>query len=297
MTSLWIPGATIIPCNLDGGSQLGTEKYVTWHTYESKGYNLSALSGAYSLVAAGHGCTGCFNPVTGELVQMIPGNRASRTLVNISGGVQTNRAGAFHAQFEVIGDANRPWTQDLTDAGRATLTRIMAWLRDWGVPDIWPAGNPPVYPGGYQNRIGPAASGHYGHSQWQENTHGDPGAIDVSVLFGVSTPTPPPPPVGEKIPPTQSFHGNVYIGKLHRGVTNSDSVRRLQKALRDYPEIHTIPLNPHGVTGNYGSETEAMVREVYRVFNLWQPSFGWNKGDASTPGPKLLAKLGLRIVG
>lgn len=305
MPDLWIPGAIVVPCSLDGGSMMGTgEKYATIHTFESKGYNLSAVDGAKRLVAAGNGCTGTFNPVTGQIAQMVPGNRASRTLRNLSGGVQTNRAGSFHAQFEVIGDAARPWTQDLTDAGRIGLAKIIAWLDSWGVPRIWPAGNPPAYPGGYQNRIAPGPSGYYGHSQWKENTHGDPGAIDLYAFFNegpvvnlpIPAPSPTTPHIGEKTPPTQAYHGWVYMSKMRRGVTNSDSVRHLQQALRDYPGISTIPLNPHGVTGNYGSETEAMVRKVYETFHQWQPSAGWGSGDLSTPGPKLLAKLGLRVI-
>jgi len=305
MPNLWIPGATIVPCHLDGGSMMGTgEKYATIHTYESRGYGLSATEGARRLVAAGHGCTGTFNPVTGEIAQMVPANRASRTLVNVSGGVQTNRAGSFHAQFEVIGDAARPWTQDLTDAGKIGLARIIEWLDSWGVPRVWPAGPPNPFPAGPLQAFAPGPSGYYGHSQWKENAngHGDPGAINTTVFFGGSpiilptpVPTPPVPVPGER-PPTQGYHGWVCISKMKRGTRNSESVRHLQKALRDYPGIRTIALSPSGIDGIYGRETEAMVKLVYDTFHLWQPSFGWNKGNPAAPGPKLLAKLGLRVI-
>ena len=302
----WIPGAIIVPCNADGGSMLGGEAYCTMHTYESGGYGLSAVEAAKRLVNAGNGCTGTFNPVTGEIAQMIPASRASRTLRNLSGGVQTNRAGRFHSQFEVIGDAKRPWTQDLTAAGKASLAKIIAWNTEHGVPKVWPAGSPPVYPGGTPNKLAPGPSGYYAHSQWKENNHGDPGALDLRVFFSgpapVVNPNPTPqPPKPTPLPPrgatihTTLPHGVVYLNRLRVGVTNSDSVRRYQQALRDYPGIKTIPLNPSGVTGNYGKETVAMTKEMYRVFGIWEPGRGWEVGDCTVPGRGLLAKLGLEV--
>ena len=297
----WIPGATVVPCNLDGGSMLGGEAYCTMHTYESKGYGLSAVEAARRLVAAGNGCTGTFNPITGEIAQMIPASRASRTLRNLSGGVQTNRAGRFHSQFEVVGDANRPWTQDLTPAGKAGLARIIAWNTEHGVPLVWPAGPPPAFFGGTPNKLGPGPSGYYAHSQWKENNHGDPGALDLSIFFGSGSGVAPPPAPPVPVPtpvrkpiPTQRYHGSVYLSNLKKGRRNED-VRRYQVALRDYPGIKTIPLNPSGATGFYGKETIAMTEEMYRVFEIWEPGVGWGVGDCSEPGRKLLSKLGLSV--
>ncbi len=130
---------------------------------------------------------------------------------------------------------------------------------------------------------------------------GYPGPETWSRLSGAGTPTQPvpapPPAPASKEPPTQGYQGNVYLGKLRRGQQDSDSVKVFQRALRNYPDISTIPLNPSGVTGNYGSETEAMCRKVYETFNQWQPGAGWGDGDLGVPGQSLLAKLGCRIVG
>lgn len=307
----WIPGAIIVPCSLDGGSMLGDpetgEAYATWHTYESKGYGLSAAEGARRLVAAGHGCTGTFHPVTGQIGQMVPGTRASRTLRNESGGVQTNRAGRFHAQFEVIGDAERPWTDALTDAGREGLGRIMAWLRSWGVPDVWPAGDPPAYPGGSQNRIAPAASGHYGHSQWRENTHGDPGRISVAAMFGVQ-PHPGTPGtytvvrgdtlsgIGlrlavawERIASENGIRApwTIYPGQVLRIPTGSvpstpadptwqrgshgQAVYRLQAGLLRVFPAYARPIKQNGgPNGVFGPATEGVVKEFQRRAGLTQ---------------------------
>ncbi len=95
---------------------------------------------------------------------------------------------------------------------------------------------------------------------------------------------------------TQSYHGDVRLDQLRFGVSGSDSVRRLQQALRDYPGIETIPLNPSGVTGGFFTETEAMVRLVYETFRAWDPTGGWEAGDPRSPGPGLCRVLGLRVV-
>jgi hypothetical protein len=126
---------------------------------------------------------------------------------------------------------------------------------------------------------------------------GYPGPETWRRLSAAAAPPPPPPPPAVKIPPTQGYQGNVYLGKLVRGQQDSDSVKVFQRALRNYPGISTIPLNPSGVTGNYGPETEAMCRKVYETFNQWQPGAGWGDGDLGVPGRSLLDKLGCRIVG
>jgi len=110
------------------------------------------------------------------------------------------------------------------------------------------------------------------------------------------TPAPAPGPAPAREPETQRPHGSVYLNRLQVGQADSDSVRRYQQALRDYPNISTIPLNPSGATGSYGGETVAMTTLVYRTFDRWQPGAGWADGDLSTPGPRLLAKLGLSVL-
>lgn len=143
-----------------------------------------------------------------------------------------------------------------------------------------------------QGWTGADADGYPGPETWARLT-----AIYEGGSVPPPSPPPPPPPPAEKVPPTQGYQGNVYLGKLHVGQNDSDSVRVFQRALRNYPDISTIPLNPSGVTGNYGNETAAMCRKVYETFQQWQPSAGWNQGNLNEPGPALLAKLGCRIVG
>jgi murein DD-endopeptidase MepM/ murein hydrolase activator NlpD len=76
----------------------------------------------------------------------------------------------------------------------------------------------------------------------------------------------------------------IHLTSLVPGKRNAD-VRIYQKALRAFG--HSA-LNPSGVTGYYGPETKAMTRAAYT-------KLGWTTGDLTRPGPKLLAKLGLKV--
>lgn len=181
----WMLGVTVLPSSHDGGSMTGSDPYAVWHSYEAP-YQLTALNAAKSLIRAGNEVQFTFHPLSGDIVQILPANRAGRGLVNKAGGVQTNRQGRVCAQIEVIAYARRPWTLDLTPAGRRGLARLVAYLRELGVPDRWPAGPPPAYPNGSDPRsvrVWNGPGGHFSHSQVPENTHGDPGAIDIKQLF------------------------------------------------------------------------------------------------------------------
>src|SRR5690606_30854634 len=90
----------------------------------------------------------------------------------------TNTHGQIHMQVEVVGYAANPWTDDLTDEGRAGLSRLIEFFRSWGIPDQWADDiRPPVYPGPGVKRLQPTESGHFHHAGWVVNDHGDPGAI------------------------------------------------------------------------------------------------------------------------
>lgn len=231
---LWCPGAVVVTApngrisTHDGGSMLGGPPRCTQHTYEA-GYSLTAVRAAQGLIAAGNEVHLTFNPVYGGVAQILPADRAGRGLVNLPGGVQTNRQGTVNVQIEVIARADRPWTLDLTDAGRASLDKIMSWLRyDLGIPDVWPAGPPPAYSNGANHpensrsaAVWVSKPGYYGHSQVPENDHGDPGALDIRVLAAAGRRTAPttPSPTAASVPPACLLEGEMYF----RATTDSTS--------------------------------------------------------------------------
>lgn len=193
MPPRWMPGADVtVTSSHDGGSMIddGHARF-TWHTYEA-GYGLGIQRAAKALVASGNEVHFVFHPLTGQIAQILPADRAARGLKNAAGGVQTNRLGRVHLQVEVIAYASSPWTLDLTPAGRAGLAKLVEFARAWGVPDAWPAGPPPAYRDDPPRNIPSSPrsattwtgnSGHFGHSQVPENNHGDPGAIDFESLL------------------------------------------------------------------------------------------------------------------
>lgn len=146
--------------------------------------------------------------------QHISIRKAARALANRSGGVQTNREGCI--QIEVVGFAKSPFTQDQVIV--AGLSRLMRWIesqtkvpRSCGVKFV-------SYPESYglaaSQRLSPSEwvnyKGWLGHQHVPENSHGDPGAINISKLLAtdsVVTPNKPHDPVVEEKP--------VATGKLY----------------------------------------------------------------------------------
>ena len=189
----WLTGATRI-VSTAGGTLVGGPPRWVWHTFEANPRRLSAVAGARVLHAAGNDVHFVFNPLTGDIAQMLPASVSGRALKNAPGGVETNRMGSACIQVEVIGFASQPFTGILTPAGQGGLGRLIRFARAHGIPDVWPAGPPPAYPDGYSVRSAGTwtrHAGHYGHSQVPENNHGDPGALNVRALFASAPATPP----------------------------------------------------------------------------------------------------------
>ncbi len=90
----------------------------------------------------------------------------------------------------------------------------------------------------------------------------------------------------------------VHLSNLKVGVKNNADVRTYQTALRAFlVKINKLGnLNPSGVTGNYGSETQAMTETVYRYQASLTGDLGWLRGDLTTPGPKMLNAIGLKAI-
>lgn len=176
-----------VPATADGGSMLTATRRVVWHT--SEGDTFSGLLS--TLRTTRYWPHYSWDPRTGEIAQHLSHDRAGRALVNSPGGCETNRWGAL--QVEVVGRAATPFTNASDLRG---LDELMVRFRAAGVPDRFPAGSPLPYPASYglhnpQRSISTwlGFPGHYGHSQVPENEHGDPGAIDIRKILGVTPPT------------------------------------------------------------------------------------------------------------
>jgi hypothetical protein len=191
--TLWLDGIKHIPSTHNGGAmrQNNTTGYrFVWHTYEADPFKLSATQGANSLITAGNEVHFVLNPITGELVQLLPANVAGRGLKHTNPSVPTNGCGDICLQCEVIAFAAEPFTKDITSKGLASLHLLVNYARQLGVPNGWPAGSPPEFPRGSNVRsssVWVSHGGHYGHSQIPQNDHGDPGAINIGTISGTTT--------------------------------------------------------------------------------------------------------------
>ena len=178
---LWVPGAKLVVGFRDGGSMVGGPKKALWHSTESDPRYTSPTAIANYLNKVAAQVHLIWNPVTGDMVCMLPANRGGRGLVNQGGGVETNRGGDVVYQIEVIGFAKDPFT----NGPCKNLNVILDFLAQLGVDGGWPAGNPQPYPqsyGGYRSSSDWNHTGHFTHSQAPENLHGDPGSINVSMI-------------------------------------------------------------------------------------------------------------------
>lgn len=189
---LYCPGATVVPGGVSGGSMVGGPPRAVIHTYEA-GYSLDAIPAARRLNNVRNSTHLVFNPVTGAKAACLPANVAARALEHPAGTRHTNRYGAVCLQVEVIAYARRPWTQDLTDAGRESWAQVLEWFDSWGIRRVWPGGAPPGQSGPFPRSLSAwlSQSGYFGHSQvpTQPSGHWDPGALDVDIFFGDGMPT------------------------------------------------------------------------------------------------------------
>lgn len=194
---MWLAGVERIGGN-SGGSMTGDgSRKLLLHSTE--GSTIEGAVGAYRAHNSWpHLTVDCPRR---RVVQHLPLDVAARALRNHSGGVQTNREGTICVQVELVGTATDPSSigsaADLDWFGSEVVAPI---ARLTGVPlrssVTWAA-----YPGSYGLGAGQrlsasawdAYSGLLGHMHAPENTHGDPGALDVDRILaaaGGSTSTP-----------------------------------------------------------------------------------------------------------
>ena len=185
-----MPGAIRIESDRRNPLNNNGFRLITWHTFEA-GYSLSVTDALRILIRNGSEAF-VFHPLTGEWGQCQPMDTGARTL-KAPGGIATNRFGSVHQQVEVIGYAAKPWTADLTDAGRDGLARGLDFFRSWDIPDQWAFDSPPpAYPGPGVKRAYPSRSGHAYHAGWIGNDHGDPGEIAAPWTLVAGSPKPDP---------------------------------------------------------------------------------------------------------
>lgn len=161
----WLPVAERIPNSHTAGLPMsGGGHYATHHiTVTPKG----SYSGAKAaLIREGFEPTLTVDPVLGKIGQFIPGNRGAYAMEHTT--AETNTLGAVHVQIEWV------WpdmSQDITKAPHFDWCweHVVAFLREWGVPDEWPFG----FHSSSRSVTTWKKPGHNGHKNAPGNSHSD----------------------------------------------------------------------------------------------------------------------------
>lgn len=199
MPTVWIGAAEPLPLSEPGGTITSDAPgRVVWHTVQATSGSDRAWAGSIRTLneksAEPHIL---YDPLDDRLGQFLPLDRSARALRN-DGGTRTNRVGYPCIQIEVVARAEEPFTNYWTPG--KNFRALMAAIRSWGIPNFWPAGQPPAFVANPPHNVPEDArsrsiwlskGGHYGHSQIPGNDHGDPGAIDTVRLFAAADLTPP----------------------------------------------------------------------------------------------------------
>lgn len=157
---------------------------IVLHTTESDPGSAEAV--ARYLVRMGYEPHEVFDPSNGDGFILLPKTEPGKALLNLPGGVETNRRGGVY-QIEIVGRAvDVPNYSD--DWYRRLRDRLLEVCAFTGCPYVFPLPFEP-YPQSYGNNLTRLSyedwltvEGLIGHSHVPENDHGDPGALDVERL-------------------------------------------------------------------------------------------------------------------
>lgn len=186
----WYPNAVKVLGNDAGTFYPGYAKKGVLHTTE--GGSIAGAEGAYrSSNSWPHFTVG----QDGTVHQHVSISRAARSLQNAAGGVETNRGGAI--QIEVVGYASKPsWPAAQVNA----MKGLMRWIEaNTGIRQYGPKFSGSGQAGlrntlEFSNAYWTSFNGWCGHQHVPENSHWDPGAIELILLFSAPLPTPTPTP-------------------------------------------------------------------------------------------------------
>jgi hypothetical protein len=189
-----MPGARRIRAQTDGGPLKGGAPRVVWQALGADPRLISACSAAQRLDQEGRPPHLVWNPLSGDIIQLIPILRAGCSL----GGPERldDERGAAPQPLPPVNTEGRlcvqigvmawPW-EPFTSGPMNGVEAILGWLDTWRVPRRWPAGRPApsmLARAGTRSRALWASGGHYGASQLPGCEAAGPGDIDIDLLTG-----------------------------------------------------------------------------------------------------------------
>ena len=157
MADAWMPGVRCIRADTDGGQLGGGAPRVVWLTLGADPRVISVCSAAQRLNQEHRPCHLVWDPLTGDVAQLLPIVRAGCALGTPENLDYTpdmlpyrqpgvNREGRICVQIGVLASPREPFTS----YQMIGLSEILAWLDSWQVPRRWPAGAPTPFRAGDQ---------------------------------------------------------------------------------------------------------------------------------------------------
>jgi len=187
----WMPGARCIRAQTDGGQLGGGAPRVVWLTLGADPHVVSVWSAAQRLNQEGRPTHLVWDPLSGDIAQLLPIVRAGCALgtpeyLDYEPDRQpqrpaaVNREGRLCVQIGVLGTPREPFTS----YQMIGLASILGWLDSWQIPRRWPAGPPAPYRQltRLRSRAVWARGGHFGASQVPGCDNIGPGGIDIDHL-------------------------------------------------------------------------------------------------------------------
>jgi hypothetical protein len=222
-----------------------------------------------------------WDPFAGQFAQFFPADSRSKSVVDLAGGTRTNRAGKVVIQIEALFfpycRVDGTTYAKLADTPCKGWGELNAWVRSWGVPDVWPMGRPVDFSPHRSESVWEKQGGWFGHSQVPENTHVDPGSWPLFVP--VVTPAP-------AAAVTVSLAHVVAAARRDPGaaqghVTHKAEVLLVERALKAEGLLAVAY-----VDGSFGTKTRS-------AYATWQKHCGYSGTAADgIPGRTSLSKLG-----
>ena len=167
MADAWMPGARCIRAQIDGGQLGGGAPRVVWLTLGADPRAVSVWSAAQRLNQENRPTHLVWDPLTGDIAQLLPIVRAGCALGMPEyldyepdrlppHPANVNREGRLCVQIGVLGSPREPFTS----FQMIGLAAILGWLDSWQIPRRWPAASRPrtgSWPGPAAGRCGRAA--------------------------------------------------------------------------------------------------------------------------------------------
>ena len=196
MADAWMPGARCIRAQTDGGQLGGGAPRVVWMTLGADPRAISVWSAAQRLNQENRPCHLVWDPLTGDIAQLVPIVRAACALGPPEHleyapdrlpyrQSRVNREGRLCVQVGVLGSPREPFT----GYPMLGLAEILGWFDSWQIPRRWPAGPPTPFRQAARSRSRAlwARGGHFGASQVPDCDNIGPGGIDIDQLARVDT--------------------------------------------------------------------------------------------------------------